>query len=390
MPPNTEPGRIAMVAGEPSGDLLAGLLLGPLKQQWPNTQFWGIGGPRMQSHGFKSKWPMDALSVHGYWDALRNLHTILGIRRALRERVLAERPALFIGTDAPDFNLSLEADLRAAGIKTVHFVSPSIWAWRGERVNRIARSVDLMLCLFPFEPELYERAGVRAVYVGHPLADTIPLVPDTEAARKRLKLAPQGGRVVAVLPGSRMGEVQRIGPIFAETMRLMHSRERNLRFLVPTATPMLRTRIDAQLEPVRIAGANITVLDGRSHDAIEACDAVLVASGTATLECALFKKPMVIAYRAAWLSALLMRRMGYLPYVGLPNVLAREFVVPEFLQERAQPDMIADAMFDALNDEVWRRHLAARFDAMHRELKQGTGARAAEAINDLLANGEDA
>lgn len=379
------PMRIAMVAGEPSGDVLASAVLRALPRHAPDARVFGIGGPRMQACGFRSDHPMATLSVNGYWDALKHLREIKAIRDTLRDALIADPPAVFVGVDAPDFNLGLERRLKAAGVRTVHFVSPSIWAWRGGRIRAIARAVDRMLCVFPFEPELYARAGIDAVYVGHPLADEIPVQPDPAAARARLGLD-GARRVIAVLPGSRRGEIEHIGPIFAATVERMHQRDDTLTFVVPAATPALRASLDAQFASARTWGARIVVLDGRSHDAIEASDAVLVASGTATLECALYKKPMVIAYKVAWLSAAIMRRMGYLPYVGLPNILAGEFVVPEFLQERAQPLPIADAMFDALDDADRRAALVERFTQMHHTLRCGTGDRAAAAIAAMASS----
>jgi lipid-A-disaccharide synthase len=376
--------RIAMVAGEPSGDLLAGLLLAGMRARLPVFQAYGIGGAHMQAQGFDAQWPMDKLAVHGYWDALKHYREIKGIRDAFGDRLIAAPPDIFIGTDAPDFNLGLEQRLRGAGVRTVHFVSPSIWAWRGKRIETIRAAADLVLCLFPFEPAIYERAGIPAAYVGHPLADVIPLEPDPAAARRRLGLAPEAP-VVAVLPGSRHGELARIGPAFIDAMQIIAARMPQVRFVVPMATASLRAHFDRLMAERPDAGAlPLTITDGDSHAVIESADTVLVASGTATLECALFKKPMVIAYRVAWLSYQIMRHMAYLPWIGLPNILLNDTAVPEFIQDRATPQALAEAVLAQLHDPAGRARLAQRFMAMHQSLRCGTGERAAEAICALM------
>lgn len=378
------PTRVAMVAGEPSGDLLASLLLRGLQAKLPGLEAYGIGGAHMQALGFRSLWPMEQLAVHGYWDAIKHYRAIKRIRDELAAALIAEPPALFIGTDAPDFNLVLERKLRQRGVPTVHFVSPSIWAWRGGRIDLIRSASDLMLCLFPFETDIYARAGIPAAYVGHPLADVIPMTPDPAAARRRLGL-PLDAPVVAVLPGSRRGEIQRIAPLFVEAMRLVLTRKPEVRFVVPMATPLLRAQFEhlrAEIDPGAALPADI--LDRRSHDAIEAADTVLVASGTATLECALYKKPMVIAYRVAWPSYQLMRHMAYLPHIGLPNILLGEGVVPEFVQGRATPTALTQAVIAQLDDTAGRVELARRFTALHEQLRRGTGEQAAAAILPLL------
>lgn len=376
--------RIAMVAGEPSGDLLASLLLKGLHARLPGVEAYGIGGSHLQAIGFRSDWPMETLSVHGYWDALKRYRAIKRIRDELGDALLASPPDLFIGTDAPDFNLGLEQRLVENGIKTVHFVSPSIWAWRGGRIARIRRSAGRVLCLFPFEPAIYQAAGIAATYVGHPLADVIPLTPDPAAARARLSL-PSECPVVAVLPGSRQGEMARLGPTFLAAIVEAHRREPGITFVVPMATPALEAQFSEIKAEVNGAEAlKLVTIIGRSHDAIEASDAVLVASGTATLECALYKKPMVIAYRVAWLSYQLMRHMAYLPWIGLPNILLRETLVPELVQDAATPAALATALLTQLQDEQGRQRLEARFLDLHVALRQDTGRRAAEAILDVL------
>ena len=376
--------RIAMVAGEPSGDLLASLLLRGLQARLPGVDAYGIGGAHLHAIGFRSDWPMETLSVHGYWDALKRYRAIKRIRDDLGDTLIASPPDLFIGTDAPDFNLGLEERLVKHGIKTVHFVSPSIWAWRGGRIARIRRAAGQVLCLFPFEPAIYHAAGIAATYVGHPLADVIPLSPDPAAARARLGLTDRQ-TLIAVLPGSRQGEMARLGPTFLAAMAEVHQREPGVTFVLPMATPALQAQFNGlrQQQP-KASALSIHVTEGSSHDVIEASDAVLVASGTATLECALYKKPMVIAYRVAWLSYQLMRHMAYLPWIGLPNILLRETVVPEFVQEAATPEALATALLAQLHDTRGRARLEERFHALHTVLRQDTGKRAAEAIVTAL------
>ncbi|MDR5831057.1 lipid-A-disaccharide synthase [Caballeronia sp. LP006] len=382
MTPITHSPRIAMVAGEPSGDLLAASLLQGLQERLPaDTRYSGIGGPRMAAAGFEAHWPMDKLSVRGYVEALRHIPEILGIRNELKRQLLAEPPSVFIGVDAPDFNFGLEEPLRAAGIPTVHFVCPSIWAWRGGRIKKIVKAVDHMLCVFPFEIALMEKAGVAASYVGHPLADEIPLEPDVADARRELGIA-QGGPVIAVLPGSRRSEIALIGPTFFDAMELMQLREPGVRFLMPAANPALREL----LQPLVDAHPNLslTITDGRAQTAMTAADAILVKSGTVTLEAALLKKPMVISYKVPWLTGQIMKRQGYLPYVGLPNILAGRFVVPEILQHFATPEALADATLKQLNDEANRRTLTEIFTDMHIALRQNTSQKAADAVARVL------
>ncbi|CAG4886730.1 Lipid-A-disaccharide synthase [Paraburkholderia gardini] len=371
-----------MVTGEPSGDLLAASLLDGLSARLPeSTQYYGIGGPRMIATGFDAHWPMEKLTVRGYVEALRHIPEILGIRNDLKRQLLADPPDAFIGVDAPDFNFGLEHPLRDAGIPTIHFVCPSIWAWRGGRIKKIAKAVDHMLCVFPFETALLEKAGVAASYVGHPLADEIPLVPDTLGARRTLGLA-ESGPVIAVLPGSRRSEIALIGPTFFDAMELMQQREPGVRFVMPAATPALREL----LKPLVDAhpGLALTITDGQSQTAMTAADAILVKSGTVTLEAALLKKPMVISYKVPWLTGQIMRRQGYLPYVGLPNILAGRFVVPEILQHFATPEALADATLTQLNDEANRRTLTEIFTGMHHVLKQNTARRAAEVVTGII------
>ena len=369
--------RLAMVAGEASGDLLAGLLLGGLKQRWPTLSTFGIGGPRMAEHGFAAWWPHDKLAVRGYVEVLRHYREIKGIRDALAQRLLADRPDAFIGVDAPDFNLGLEERLRAAGVKAMHFVCPSIWAWRPGRIQTIARSVDHVLCLFPFEPALLQQRGIAATFVGHPLADAIPMDVPRAQARAALGLG-ASEPVVALLPGSRRSEIEAIAPTFGAAAAELARRRPELRFVLPIA-PGLRGLVESHIGgPAR--DVPITLLDGRSHEALAACDVTLIASGTATLEAALFKRPMVIAYRMAGLSYRLMKGRGYLPYVGLPNILSGGFVVPEYIQDAATPVALADAVSRRLDDVAGNERLVARFEEMHRQLACGCAERVAAAI----------
>jgi len=374
--------HFAMVAGEASGDLLASLLLSGMKARWPDLHSAGIGGPKMVAQGFDAWWPHDKLAVRGYVEVLSHYREIVGIRNQLAERLLADRPDVFIGVDAPDFNLDLEKRLKAQGIKTIHFVSPSIWAWRGKRVEKIRQSADLVLCIFPFEPAIYARHGVAASYVGHPLADAIPLEPPRDQSRTALGLE-SADTVVALLPGSRRSEIQYIAPRLFAAAREMGQRRSDLRFVVPVV-PGLRHIV----EPLRkqfASALRLDLLDGRSHEALAACDVALVASGTATLEAALFKRPMVITYSMHPLSWQMMKRMKYQPWVGLPNILLNEFAVPEFLQGDATAPKLAQAALDWLDDAPRCEALRARFAALHLQLRCNTAQAATDAIEKVLA-----
>ena len=375
--------RIAMVAGETSGDLLASHLIRALRRHLPDAEFFGIGGPKMQAEGFEVRWPCELLAVHGYVDALKRYRELSGIRRDLLGQIRAERPDAFIGVDAPDFNLWLEGKVRDAGIPAIHFVGPSIWAWRGGRIKRIARSVSHMLCLFPFEPELYERAGVPVSYVGHPLADEFPLEPDRAEARERLGI-PAERRVVAMLPGSRQSEVRNLADIFIGTAKTLHERDPERLFLVPLATRETRQLFEEALHRQDASELPIRMLFGHAVEAMTAADVVLVASGTASLEAALLKRPMVITYRIGKWQYRLMKRMAYLPWVGLPNILCGETVVPELLQDEADPEHLAAAIDDWFADDARRAAVEARFTALHHTLRQDTARRAAEAILPYL------
>ena len=377
---------MAMVAGEASGDLLAGLLLAGVRQRWPQAVSHGIGGPQMARQGFKAWWPHHKLAVHGFgWELLRRYREIVGIRAALGDRLLADRPDIFIGIDAPDFNLTLEARLRAQGVKTVHFVCPSLWAWRPERVEKLRLGTDHVLCIFPFEPALLASHGIAATYVGHPLAAVIPMEPDKAAARRALGLA-DGDEVVALLPGSRQSEIRHLALRFFRAAALIQSARPAIQFIVP-AVPGLMPEIQTIAAHSGMAGS-LQLLSGQSHTALAACDVTLIASGTATLEAALFKRPMVIAYHMSWVSWQIMRRKRLQPWVGLPNILCREFVVPELLQDAATPEALAAEVLqtlDALRDAPAKMAaLQSRFRAMHIDLLRDTSQLATDAIEKVL------
>ncbi|MDQ8021245.1 MAG: lipid-A-disaccharide synthase [Moraxellaceae bacterium] len=378
--------RIAMVAGEASGDLLAAHLIRALRAHFPDMECVGIGGPKMEAEGFTSWWPSERLAVMGLVEVLRRYRELWGIRADLIRRLKADPPDLFIGIDAPDFNLGLEQRLRKAGVRTAHFVSPSIWAWRGGRVHGIGKAADHVLCLFPFEPELYTKHNIPASFVGHPLADEFPLQPDREGAREQLQL-PQGARIVTVMPGSRVGEVSRLADDFIGAVRLLAERHPDLLFLVPLITRETRTIFEEALARQDAAELPIRLLFGHSHEAMIACDVVLLASGTAALEAALLKRPMVAAYRVANMTYRIVKRMVYLPYFSLPNILAGRFVVPEFEQDDVKPAALADAIERWLNDREAVEQLVEGFTDMHLSLRQNTAERAAEALLPLIEAG---
>lgn len=372
---------LAMVAGEASGDLLASLLIGGLRTRWGALSLAGIGGPKMCALGFDAWWPSQRLAVHGYVDALRHYRGLRRIRDELGARLLAQPPRAFVGVDAPDFNLGLEARLKAAGVPTIHFVCPSIWAWRGARAQKMAASCDLVLCLFPFEPALLRAHGVAASFVGHPLADAIPADPPRAAARRALGLA-EDASVVALLPGSRGAEIRYLAPVFLQTAARLQRERPGLRFVLPAA-PGLAPLLDPLIDE-HAPGVDLQRLEGRSHEALAACDLTLIASGTATLEAALFKRPMVIGYRMHPLSWQVMKRMAYQPWVGLPNILAREFLVPERIQQACTPQQLARDVLAGLDDAAGADRLRRRFAAMHDELKRDTAQAASAAIAELI------
>ena len=375
--------RIAMVAGEASGDQLAAPLIAALKARRNPTLFAGIGGPRMEAHGFQSHFPMEKLSVRGYAEVLWHYREILSIRRRIAKALLAERPDVFIGVDASDFNLGLERKLKDAGIPAIHYVSPSVWAWRGWRVRKIARSVSRILVMFPFEQPLYEKAGVPVTYVGHPLADLIPLEPKKHEARAALRL-PSGKLIVALLPGSRRSEMQYMAQTFIQAAHRFRQEVHDVHFVCPTVTRDTRDMFERTVHEQQRTDLPLTLLFGHSHEALEAADLALVASGTATLETALFKTPMVIAYRQSPISWAIMRQMLYLPYVGMPNILAGERLVPELLQDEATPANLAGALLTLLRDTAAQKRQVERFRELHELLRQNTAQKAADVVLDAL------
>jgi lipid-A-disaccharide synthase len=375
--------RVGMVAGEASGDLLGAHLIAALKARRRGLLFAGIGGPRMAAQGFQSEFPMEKLSVRGYAEALRSFGEIMSIRRRLARALLEERPDLFIGVDSSDFNLGLERRLKEAGIPAIHYVSPSVWAWRRWRVRRIVRSVNHILVMFPFEAPLYEKAGVPVTYVGHPLADLIPLEPKKDEARAQLRL-PAGKLIVALLPGSRRSELKYMAEVFILAAHRLRQEVHDVHFVCPTVTRATRDMFEQALHRQQRTDLPLTLLFGHSHEALAAADLALVASGTATLETALFKTPMVIAYRQSQVSWALMRSMLYLPYVGMPNILAGERLVPELLQDQATPAALAAALLALLRDGAARKRQVERFHEFHHLLRQNTAEKAAEAVLGVL------
>jgi lipid-A-disaccharide synthase len=368
--------RIALVAGEASGDILGSGLMRAIKARHPDAQFIGVGGPLMEAEGMSSYFPMERLSVMGLVEVLGRLKELLARRKLLIQTLIDERPDVFIGIDAPDFTLNIELKLRQAGIKTVHYVSPSVWAWRQKRVLKIREGCDLMLTLLPFEARFYEEKGVPVRFVGHPLADTIPLEADRDAARAELGLG--DGPVVALMPGSRGGEVGRLGALFFDTAERLVAQRPGIRFVLPCASPQRRAQIELLLQGRYLP---LTLLDGRSHVALAACDAVLIASGTATLEALLYKRPMVVAYRLAPLTYWILKRMVKSPYVSLPNLLAQRLLVPELLQDAATADALAKTLLPLLDNGAEQ---TAGFDALHRTLRRDASNQAADAVLNLI------
>ncbi|MYN19340.1 lipid-A-disaccharide synthase [Rugamonas sp. FT107W] len=380
------PLSVALVAGEPSGDLLAARLLSGLRPHLPDARFHGIGGEHMIAQGFESHWPMDKLTVRGLLAVIPRYREIKGIQNQLRDQLLAERPAAFIGADYPGFNLGLEEQLKAAGIPTIHYIGPQIWAWRGGRIKKIIRAVSHMLVVFPFEEEIYRQAGVPVTYVGHPLAEVIPMAPDVAGARRALGM-PEDANVVAIMPGSRMSEIKYNTVAFITAARLLKQRDRTLRFVAPMAGERQRKYFLELVTQAGLQDVEVQLLDGQSHTAIAAADAVLVASGTASLEVALFKKPMVIAYRMAELEWQILRHFNYQPWIGMPNILAREFLVPELLQNAANSEALAEAMWKQLSDAPHRLRLVERFTDMHHSLLRNSAVESAAAVLKVIKAG---
>ena len=375
--------KIAIVAGEASGDLLGGHLIATLNKQRSDLTFFGIAGPKMIEAGAKTLFPMERLSVRGYFEVLKHLYGLIRLRKSLLKQIIAEKPDVFIGIDAPDFNFWLERKLKKYGIPTIHYVSPSIWAWRGGRIRKIKQAVTHMLALFPFEPALYEAVNMPVTYVGHPLADELPLKPNVKAARKILKLK-QDDFVIAMLPGSRQSEVQQHAELFVQTAELMSCYHKKAKFLVPLITRETRNMFEKALSKNDNQTLKMQLLFGHSHDVMEAADFVIVASGTATLEAALLKRPMIITYRMSQISWWLLKPMHYLPYVGLPNVLANRFVVPELLQKEATAEKLTEKMNAMLENVENIKEIKKEFTKMHRLLKQGGAKKAAEVVCSYL------
>ncbi|MCW3478522.1 lipid-A-disaccharide synthase [Neisseriaceae bacterium JH1-16] len=374
--------KVAMVAGEASGDMLGAHLINAIRVRHPNVEFAGIGGPRMEAQGFTSQVQQEKLAVRGYWEVIRNLSELLGIRRRLKSTLLAEKPDVFIGVDAPDFNLDLEGALKRSGIPTVHYVSPSVYAWRAERVHKIGKMVNRVLCLFPMEPPLYQAAGVPVSFVGHPLASEIPLEPDKRAMREQLGL-PREAPVFALLPGSRVSELDYMAPVYIETARLLLQRFPDAQFLVPLATRATRDRFDALLTQHDGWELPIRKMIGHAQMAMIASDVVLVTSGTATLEVALTKRPMVISYKISAMTYRMVKRKLKVPYVGLPNILLGEKLVPELLQYDATAEKLAAELERIYHDRDYQDMLTERFTQLHLELKQDTAALAAQAVLEV-------
>lgn len=375
--------KIAMVAGEASGDLLGAHLIAALKKQRHDLSFFGIAGPNMMREGAETRFEMEQLSVRGYFEVIKRLPALLKLRKSLLKQILAEKPDVFIGIDAPDFNFWLERKLKKQGITTIHYVSPSIWAWRGRRIHKIKRAVSHMLALFPFEPPLYEAVNVPVSFIGHPLADEVALRPRKKAAREMLKLDLKAF-TIAMLPGSRQSEVNRHAELFIETAAHIKRDYPNVRFLVPLVTRQTRNIFEKTLEARGYQDIPIQLLFGHAHDAMEASDFVLAASGTATLEAALLKRPMIITYRMSRLSWFVLKRMQYLPYVGLPNILAKRFIVPELLQDNATPEKISNTMHEMLEDKTRLKDIQDTFTDIHRTLKQNAAKQAADIVLSYL------
>lgn len=371
---------VGLIAGEASGDLLGAELIEALKSRQPDLQFEGIAGPKMIAAGARALASSERLSVNGYVEVLRHLPGLLKLRRDVVGHFLRSHPKVFVGIDAPDFNFGVEERLKAVGIPAVHFVSPSIWAWRGERIHRIRKAVSHMLVVFPFEAEIYEKAGIPVTYVGHPLADRLPLEPDVAAARALFGLD-SSRPVIALLPGSRQGEVKRLAPILLQAAKIILQAKPSARFVMPAATESLKSVLQSM---VLSSSLPVQVLDGHSHEAMTAADVVLLASGTATLEAALLKKPMVITYRVPAITYWLAKGKLYLPWVGLPNILLKRFVVPELLQENATPEKIAQATLDWLDSPEKCAALAAEFRRLHETLRCNASERIAEALMPFL------
>lgn len=374
--------KVALVAGEASGDILGAGLMQALRAQHPHIEFIGVGGPLMTVQGLTSYFPMERLAIMGLVEVLGRLPELLAKRKRLIATLLEQQPDVFIGIDAPDFNLNIELKLREAGIKTVHYVSPSVWAWRQKRVFKIRKACDLMLTLLPFEAQFYQQHQVPVLFVGHPLADSIAMDNDPLPAREQLGL-PATAQVVALLPGSRGAEVAKLGALFVDTARYLLAEKPHLQFVIPAANQARREQLAALLEPM--PNLPIKILDGQSQAALQACDAVLIASGTATLEAMLFKRPMVVAYKLAPASHWLLKKLVKSPYVALPNLLAAEMLVPEFIQDAATPEALGEAVLAQLRDGSLQ---VQRFAELHESLRCDASQRAAQGVLQLLGHAD--
>ena len=374
--------KVALVAGEASGDILGAGLMQALRAQHPHIEFIGVGGPLMTAQGLTSYFPMERLAIMGLVEVLGRLPELFAKRKRLIATLLEQQPDVFIGIDAPDFNLNIELKLREAGIKTVHYVSPSVWAWRQKRVFKIRKACDLMLTLLPFEAQFYQQHQVPVLFVGHPLADSIAMDNDPLPAREQLGL-PATAQVVALLPGSRGAEVAKLGALFVDTARYLLAEKPHLQFVIPAANQARREQLAALLEPM--PNLPIKILDGQSQAALQACDAVLIASGTATLEAMLFKRPMVVAYKLAPASHWLLKKLVKSPYVALPNLLAAEMLVPEFIQDAATPEALGEAVLAQLRDGSLQ---VQRFAELHESLRCDASQRAAQGVLQLLGHAD--
>ena len=374
--------RVAMIAGEASGDLLGAGLIREIRKHFPDAECYGIGGPKMEAEGFTSLFPMEKLSVMGLVEVLGRLRELLGIRRLLRERFIADQPDVFIGIDAPDFNLALERRLKAAGIPTVHYVSPQVWAWRESRLKKIRQGVDHMLALLPFEVDYYQKHNVPVTFVGHPLADQIPMVPDQNAARQSLDISASSRPVIGLLPGSRNSEVSKLGTLFLDTAHTLRKNFPDARFLIPCANERRKQQILPMV--ANYPDLDVTVYNGQAQTVMAASDAILIASGTAVLEAALHKKPLVVSYKMAPLSFAIISRLVKVKYVSLPNLLVDQELIPELLQNDATPESLSKAMVRALEDDSYRHFLHEQFTAIHTQLKQDASKLAFDAVMSVI------
>lgn len=373
------PRRIALIAGEASGDVLGASLIQAIAARCPDAEFFGIGGPKMMAAGLRSAYEQEKLAVRGAVEVLKHLPEILKIRRGILAQLKSWKPDVMVGIDAPDFNLPIERVLKRVGIPTVHYVSPTVWAWRRGRAKRIIASVNQLLCLFPFEPACYKDQPIEPVFIGHPLADEIPMEIDRAQQRRLLNL-PEGAPLITLMPGSRQSELDFHAQLFVETANRIAAELPEAYFIVPLTTPATRDRFEAALQEFGTTGLRLRILFGHAREALAASDLALVCSGTATLEAALLRCPMIITYRISSLSAWIYKKMRYLPWVGLPNILLGRLLVPELLQEDATPERLSTAMLDLWRSPTRRAEMAREFGAIHQKLHQDSAKRAADAV----------